>query len=46
MARLSRDFFDRDTLTVSRELLGKYLCRRLESGAQNFMPATSPIRSR
>lgn len=32
MARLSRDFFDRDTLTVSRELLGKYLCRRLESG--------------
>ena len=32
MARLSRDFFDRNTLTVSRELLGKYLCRRLESG--------------
>ena len=32
MARLSRDFFDRDTLTVSRELLGKYLCRRLEGG--------------
>ena len=32
MARLSRDFFDRDTLTVSRELLGKYLCRRLETG--------------
>ena len=32
MARLSRDFFGRDTLTVSRELLGKYLCRRLESG--------------
>ena len=30
MARLSRDFFARDTLTVSRELLGKYLCRRLD----------------
>ena len=27
MGKLGRDFFDRDTLTVARELLGKYLVR-------------------
>ncbi len=30
MAKLSRDFYERDTLTVSRALLGKYLVRRVE----------------
>lgn len=28
---LDRDFFDRPTLVVSRELLGKWLCRRLSA---------------
>ena len=32
MARLSRDFYDQDTLTAARLLLGKYLIRRLDSG--------------
>ncbi|MCI2105573.1 MAG: DNA-3-methyladenine glycosylase [Intestinimonas sp.] len=32
MARLTRDFFDRDTVTAARELLGKYLLRRTEEG--------------
>ena len=27
LGKLSRDFFDRDTVTVARELLGKYLVR-------------------
>ena len=27
MAKLTRDFFDRDTLTVAPALLGKYLVR-------------------
>lgn len=30
MARLSRDFYDRDTVLAARELLGKYLVRRLD----------------
>ncbi len=30
MKKLSRDFYDRDTLTVAREVLGTYLVRRLE----------------
>ncbi len=30
MARLSREFYDRDTLLVARELLGKYLVRTLD----------------
>lgn len=29
MGKLERDFFDRDTLTVARELLGKYVVRSL-----------------
>ncbi|MFQ3225965.1 MAG: 3-methyladenine DNA glycosylase Mpg [Lentimonas sp.] len=33
MARvISQAFFDRPTLDVARELLGKQLCRRLDSG--------------
>lgn len=32
MAKLTRDFFDRDTVTVARELLGKYLVRRTAEG--------------
>ena len=28
MGKLERDFFDRDTLDVARDLLGKYLVRR------------------
>lgn len=33
MARiLTKSFFERDTVTVATELLGKPLCRRLESG--------------
>lgn len=27
--RLNRNFFNRDTVVVARELLGKYLCRRM-----------------
>ncbi|MFN7088519.1 MAG: DNA-3-methyladenine glycosylase [Candidatus Paceibacteria bacterium] len=27
--RLKTDFFNRDTVTVARDLLGKYLCRRI-----------------
>ena len=30
MPKLIRDFFDRDTLTVARDLLGKYLVRRVD----------------
>ena len=30
MARLSREFYNRDTLTAACELLGKYVVRRLE----------------
>ena len=30
MAKLFRDFYDRDTRTVARELVGKYLVRRLD----------------
>lgn len=30
MARLPRTFYDRDTVTVARELLGKYLVRKLD----------------
>ena len=29
---LKRSFYDRDTVSVARELLGQTLCRRLESG--------------
>ncbi len=32
MQVLNRTFFDRSTLAVARELLGKSLCRRLDSG--------------
>lgn len=32
MEKLSRTFYERDTLTVSRELLGKYLVRVLPDG--------------
>lgn len=32
MKKLSREFFDRDTLPVARELLGKHLVRRLPDG--------------
>lgn len=32
MEKLPRTFYDRDTLTVSRELLGKYLVRMLPDG--------------
>lgn len=31
MAKLFRDFYDRDTCTVARELVGKYLVRRLDN---------------
>ena len=27
--KLNRKFFDRDTVLVAKELLGKYLCRRI-----------------
>ena len=30
MARLSREFYDRDTVLAAQELLGKYLIRRLK----------------
>src|SRR3989344_7523780 len=30
--KLGADFFSRNTLWVAKNLLGKYLCRRLESG--------------
>ena len=30
LAKLFRDFYDRDTCTVARELVGKYLVRRLD----------------
>ena len=33
MARLSHDFFNRDTLQVARDLLGKYLVRMLDGEA-------------
>ena len=32
MARLSRQFYDGDTVDIAQQLLGKYLVRRLESG--------------
>lgn len=32
MAKLTRDFFTRDCLTVSRELVGKLLCRKTDNG--------------
>ncbi len=32
MTLLERDFYDRDTVTVARELLGKHLIRTLDSG--------------
>lgn len=32
MARLSRGFYDGDTLEIARALLGKYLVRRMEDG--------------
>lgn len=32
MARLSREFYHQDTLTVARRLLGKYLVRHVNSG--------------
>ena len=34
MERLNREFFDRDTVTVARELLGKHLVRVLEDGTE------------
>ena len=33
MARLLREFYDRDTVAVARDLLGRCLVRRLEDGA-------------
>lgn len=33
MAKLTRDFFDRDTVTVARELLGTYLVRVIDGTA-------------
>ena len=30
LAKLFRDFYDRDTCTVAQELVGKYLVRRLD----------------
>ncbi|MBQ9347168.1 MAG: DNA-3-methyladenine glycosylase, partial [Oscillibacter sp.] len=33
MARLSREFFDGDTVDIARNLLGKYLARRLPEPA-------------
>ncbi len=32
VGKLKREFYDRDTLTVARELIGKYLVRRAEEG--------------
>lgn len=32
MARLSREFYDGDTVEIARKLLGKYLVRRLDDG--------------
>jgi DNA-3-methyladenine glycosylase len=32
MARLSREFYNRDTVEIARALLGKYLARRLPEG--------------
>jgi DNA-3-methyladenine glycosylase len=32
MARLSREFYDGDTVEIAKKLLGKYLVRRLEDG--------------
>ena len=34
MELLTRDFFDRDTVQVARELLGKQLVRVLEDGTE------------
>ncbi len=34
MAKLTQDFFNRDTVLVARELLGKYLVRQLTGGPQ------------
>lgn len=34
---LKKDFFDRPTLTVARELLGKYLCRKRGGRTEAFM---------
>lgn len=39
MAKLFRDFYDRDTCTVARELVGKYLVRRLDG---QLLVAASP----
>ncbi len=39
MARvIGKAFFDRPTLDVARELLGKQLCRRLDSGKMIASP--------
>jgi len=34
LVRLSKDFFDRDTILVAQELLGKHLVRVLDDGTQ------------
>lgn len=37
---LGSDFFDRDTLTVARDLMGVQLCRRLSDGVTRRWPLT------
>lgn len=37
MKILNRKFFDRSTLTVAKDLLGKYLVRRFNGGKQHFI---------
>ena len=34
METLGREFFDRDTVTVARDLLGRYIVRRREDGTE------------
>ena len=34
METLGREFFDRDTVAVARDLLGRYIVRRREDGTE------------